>query len=108
MISIPAILKTREDYDRAEQCAVSGVYKPSDVIRHFVGLQQNRFSYVFDRILAEGEAPDGAHPEFRIIEDDETGVRTQLKQEEMANATIFQLGYTVSAVKKIITKLEKL
>lgn len=108
MISIPTVLNTRADYDRALDKARKGEQQTADVLQHFVGLCENRFTYVFDKSLTEQQEPDGETPDYIVLTDSETEQRTQLKRVEMINAAIFTLGYTVAAVKKIIKELEAL
>lgn len=108
MISIPTVLNTRADYDRALGKARKGEQPAAEVLPHFIGLRDNRYTYVFDKLLAENEQPDGGRPEYIVLDDSETEQRTQLKRTEMTNAAIFTLGYTVAAVKKIIKELEAL
>lgn len=108
MISIPNNLSTRADYDRALAKARKSEQPAADVLQHFVGLCENRFTYVFDKNLADAQEPDGEAPDYIVLTDSDTEQRTQLKRTEMTNAAIFTLGYTVAAVKKIIKELEAL
>lgn len=107
MISIPGTLNTRADYERALAKALLGEQPASEVLPHFVGLCENRFSYQFDKDLAKDEQADGDAPEYIVLAD-EDGSRKQLKRKEMKNAPIFALGYTVKQVNSIIKDLEAL
>ncbi len=106
-------LRTRADYDLLQGLATQGEIRPQGVAtlkRHLEGLLVGRFTYVYDRDLANGEAPDGDMPDFRVldVEDDDTGEtrRVQMKRTESPQAEIFRLGYTVQGVEQSITDLE--
>jgi len=106
-------LRTRADYDLMQSLAVQGEIRPQGVAtlkQHWQGLLSGRFTYVYDRDLADGEAPDGDMPDFRVleVEDDDTGEtrRVQMKRTESPQAEIFRLGYTVQDVEQAITDLE--
>lgn len=106
-------LRTRADYDLLQGLATEGEIRPQGVAtlkRHWEGLLAGRFTYVYDRDLAEGEAPDGDMPEYRVlnVEDEETGTtrRVQMQRIESPQAEIFRLGFTVAEVEQAITDLE--
>lgn len=108
MISIPSILNTRADYDRALSKAKKGEQPAAHVLPHFIGLRDNRYHYVFDKHLANDEQPTGQSPDFIVLHDSESEQITQLKREEMKDALIYKLGYTVKEVTQIINELEAL
>lgn len=106
-------LRTRADYDLLHGLATQGEIRPQGVAtlkRHFEGLLAGRFTYVHDRVLADGESPDGDMPDYRVltVEDEETGEtrRVQMKRIESPQAEIFRLGFTVQEVEQAITDLE--
>jgi ABC-type phosphate transport system auxiliary subunit len=106
-------LRTRADYDLLLGLATQGEIRPQGVAtlkRHLEGLLVGRFTYVYDRELAEGESSDGELPDYRVlsVEDEETGEtrRVQMKHIESPQAEIFRLGFTVPEVEQAITDLE--
>jgi hypothetical protein len=106
MHGIPRILQTRADFDLALAMARSGEAHPPIVAAHFAGLIEASRTYVFDKVLAEGEAPDGSMPAYCVLEGSEAlPTRAQLKQVTDPVARLFALGYTVAEVETIITEL---
>lgn len=106
-------LRTRADYDLLQGLATQGEIRPQGVAtlkRHFEGLLSGRFTYVYDRDLAEDETPDGDLPEYRVltVDDEENGTtrRVQMQRIESPQAEIFRLGFTVPEVEQAITDLE--
>lgn len=107
MHGIPRILQTREDFDMALAAARSGEADKTIVAGHFKGLIEAAHYYAFDRYLADGEAPDGAPPEYWVI--DPTEDQPQRRQEKRAldpEARLFKLGYSLAEVEAIINELE--
>ena len=106
MISIPVVLQTQADYMRAlDKARNQEKYRPA-VIGHLRGLLAGRWAYVYDRELSEGEEPDGASAEYKVVQDEESGDRAQLRRQEQPQAAIFQLGFTVAEVEAYISELE--
>lgn len=115
-------LRTRADYDLLQGLAIQGEIRPQGVAtlkRHWEGLLAGRWTYVHDRELTEGEAPDGPEPEYRVLElrdesadiegetENEAAVRrVQIKRIESPTAEIFRLGFTVHDVEQAISDLE--
>ena len=106
-------LRTRADYDLLQGLATQGEIRPQGVAtlkRHLEGLLAGRFTYVYDRDLADGESPDGDMPDYRVlnVEDEEAGTtrRVQMQRIESPQANIFRLGFTVAEVEQAITDLE--
>ncbi|SFT73641.1 hypothetical protein [Halomonas saccharevitans] len=106
-------LRTRADYDLLQGLALQGEVRPQGVTRlkqHWQGLLSGRFVYMRDRVLADGESPDGPMPDYRVleIEDEDAGTveRVQFQRTESPDAEIFRLGYSVAEVEQAITDLE--
>jgi len=106
-------LRTRADYDLLQGLATQGEIRPQGVAtlkRHLEGLLAGRFTYVYDRDLADGESPDGDMPDYRVlnVEDEEAGTtrRVQMQRIESPQAKIFRLGFTVAEVEQAITDLD--
>jgi len=106
-------LRTRADYDLLQGLATQGEIRPQGVAtlkRHLEGLLAGRFTYVYDRDLADGESPDGDMPDYRVlnVEDEEAGTtrRVQMQRIESPQAEIFRLGFTVAEVEQAMTDLE--
>jgi len=74
-------------------------------IRTLRGLLATRQRYEFDRILADGEDPDGPEPEHRVVTD-EDGERRQNKLVDDPNGRIYRLGLTDVEVEHWIKTLE--
>jgi hypothetical protein len=107
MQGIPKILQTRADFDMALDLARRGEAGRAAVARHFRGLIEAAHHYVFDRVLADGEAPDGEPPEYWVIEASESlPERRQERRVVDTNARLFQLGYTLAEVEAIVNELE--
>lgn len=107
-------LRTRGDYDLLQGKALNGELRPADVQRlseYWQGLLGNRWHYEYDRELGATEQPDGAEPDYIVIErEDEaagTTQRVQLKRVEDLTA-LDRLGFTVSDVQQKISELEAL
>lgn len=107
MQGIPKILQTRADFDLALDMARRGEASRAAVAQHFRGLVEAARHYVFDRVLADGEAPDGAPPEYWVIEPTEDNPqRRQEKRTLDPEARLFKLGYSLAEVEAIINELE--
>ena len=72
----------------------AGEVYPVTVAAHYRGLLEQRYQYVFDRKLADGEATDGDMPAYCVTADPETGVRSQLRREDDPGAFALRLGFT--------------
>jgi hypothetical protein len=106
MHGIPKILQTRADFDAALSLARSGDASPAQVAIHFEGLIESAYKYAFDKVLADGDAPDGDKPEYIVVEPSEKRpTRRQLKRVIDGDARIYQLGYNVAEVETIINEL---
>lgn len=106
MHGIPKILQTRADFDESLALARSGQAHADTVARHFAGLVESAHHYAFEKLLSEGQEPDGAMPEYCVLEPTEQNpARTQLKLSIDPQARLFALGYTVAEVESIITEL---
>lgn len=69
------------------------------------GLIEQSKGYVFDRNLAEAEAPTGPAPGCIVLVQ-EDGTRRQEVLTDDPAAMIYRLGYTVAEVEAMITKIE--
>lgn len=107
MQGIPKILQTRADFDLALDLTRRGEAGRDVVAQRFRGLIEAARHYAFDRVLADGEAPDGEPPEYWVIEAGEAQPeRRQEKRVVDTNARLFQLGYTLAEVEAIVNELE--
>lgn len=111
MHGLPAILKTRDDFEHALGEAKQGRLSPSAVRAHFQGLLDTQQHYVFDRVLAAAEPADGAGPAFVVHEEqntDGTTTRRQFRLMPDPNSRLHKVGYTASEVQQKLTELEGL
>lgn len=106
-------LKTRADFEMLQQAALSDGLRPHEVEslrQHWQALLNGRFVYEFDRVLAEGEAPDGAEPDYRVMEDEDedsgTVTRMQHKLVESQHSRLRGLGFEVSEAEAALAELE--
>lgn len=106
-------LKTRADFEMLHQAALNDDLRPhevSELRRHWQALLDGRFVYEFDRVLTDGEDPDGAEPDYRVMEDEdeETGevTRTQHKLTESLCSRLCRLGFEASEVEAALAELE--
>lgn len=108
MYGYPKVINTRQDVEylvgylgtdwateENKQRGLAYLYALRDKTQH----------YVFDRVLADGEEPDGPEPEYRVTEDEE-GARHQHRLEEDPNALIHRLGFTEAEVQQLIQTVE--
>jgi len=105
-------LMTRNDFELLQQRARDGELRPQQVEelkQRWQALLNGRYVYQFDRILEDGENPDGSEPDYRVIEeeDESTGeiVRRQYKRIESSTSRLVKLGYTVSDVEDALAEL---
>ncbi|WP_022729782.1 hypothetical protein [Fodinicurvata sediminis] len=113
MIGVPRVLRTRQDYENVRAGVLEGRYGAQERARALAHWQAllSRHRYVFDRELAEGEAPDGPEPDYTVLvlRDEETDAVTARQQRvriEDPKARIFKLGYSVPEVEAAISDME--
>ncbi len=106
MINTPKTLQTRQDFDRSIQTATEDVRQKPAVIANLKGLIEGAYQYDFSRVLLAAEMPDGAMPDYFVVEASEDTERHQLIRAENPTAKIFYLGYTIAQVETIINQLE--
>lgn len=106
-------LKTRQDFEMMQARAAEGSLRPrqvSELRRHWQSLLDGRFAYQYDRVLAEGEEPDGQEPEYRVVEeaedDGETVSRVQFRRAEVVSSRLARMGFSQAEVEQAITELE--
>ncbi|WP_445157667.1 hypothetical protein [Halomonas sp. E14] len=106
-------LKTRADFMLLQEAALAGELRPyevADLRRHWQALLDGRVAYEVDRVLAEGEAPDGEEPEYRVMtdEDEASGeaIRTQYRLVETGCSRLVRLGFEVEEVEAALAQLE--
>ena len=108
MHGIPKVLQTRTDFTEVEAMVAAGETYPKALAAHYRGLLEQRYQYVFDRKLADGEAPDGDMPAYCVTADPETGVRSQLRREDDPDAFALRLGFTWAEIDARIAALEEM
>lgn len=107
MYGIPRVLQTRADFDLAVSLARSGEADRHAAAQHLRGLIEATRHYVYDRDLAPAEPPDGAPPEFCVVDATEQDpVRRQLVRVVDPSARLFALGFTQQEAEALITELE--
>lgn len=108
MYGYPKIIKTRHDVEYLVGYLGSKWATQANIERGLAflrGLRDNTTRYVFDRVLAESEQPDGDEPDYRVLENDD-GEREQFKLEEDPGARIHKLGFTQAEVQQLIDTIE--
>lgn len=70
----------------------------------FQGLIENSRSYVFDRMLAEGEPADGPAPEYIVLTQEDGSRRQERLAADRRRGR--RLGYTVAEVEAMIATIE--
>lgn len=109
MYGVPKVLATRADFERVHHMALSGECAPEQALAQWRGLLDGRLAYEHDRVLADGEAPDGAEPEYRVLEEereDGSVERVQYRLVDQPHARIYRLGFSIAEVEARITDLE--
>lgn len=106
MINLPKILQTPADFELAESLATSGEISHAELARHYEGLLEGRYHYVFDHDLLAGAAPDGPMPDYCVTENQETGARQQLKRVDNLSARALDLGFTWLQIEQRISALQ--
>ncbi len=108
MYGYPKTINTRQDVEYLVGYLGSDWATEANKARglaYLRSLRDNTKHYVFDRILADDESPDGQEPDYRITQD-EDGARHQHRLEENPNAPIHRLGFTESEVDQLIQTVE--
>ena len=108
MYGYPKIINTRHDIEYLVSYLGSKWATAENKARGLAYLQALRDKtqhYVVDRVLAEGEDPDGPEPGYRVTED-ENGVRTQYLLADDPNAPIHRLGFADAEVEQLIQTIE--
>ena len=108
MYGIPAILKTRTDYENIHSLALAGKTSKTAVMSRWQGLIDNQHVYVFDRVLAANESPDGTEPAYKVVINnlaDDVSERHQFKQVIDPAALINKMGYTTAEAQSKIAEL---
>lgn len=111
MRGFPAHLNTKQDYLSVHQLVLAGELPREELIAHYDALLNTRHEYVFNRLLAHGEEPDGPEPIYRVMEEenaDGSTVRAQYKLVENPDARLFRLGFSVEEVGSLIEEVENL
>jgi hypothetical protein len=108
MYGVPKTVKTANDLERIHGMALEGRLPKERVAKHWQGLLNGKDHYVFDRKLSDSEDPDGSPPDYIVLDvkqEDGTTERHQYQLQEDPNASIFELGYTVSKVNAKLNEL---
>jgi len=112
MYGYPKVINTRKDVELLVGYLGTSWATPELVARglaYLKGLRDKTKHYVFDRVLADGEDPDGGEPDYRVLEeeaDDGSTVRRQYTLEDNPRAPIHRLGFTVDEVQALIDQIE--
>lgn len=107
MYGYPKVIRTRADADYLMGYLGTGWATPENVARglgFLRGLKGDQV-YVFDRALADAEAPDGAEPDYIVLVQ-EDGERWQMRREADPNALIHRLGVGEAEVDQMIATVE--
>ena len=108
MRGLPTTIRTRGDAENMMALLDTEMATPERIrwgIQTLNGLLDTRQHYEFDRVLADGEDPDGPEPDYRVVTD-EDGERRQNKLTDDPNGRIYRLGLTDAEVNAWISKLE--
>jgi len=108
MRGLPTTVRTRADIEHLMAFRDTPPATPERIdwgIRTLRGLLTTRERYFFDRVLADGEEPDGPEPEYRVVTDDD-GNRRQNKLQSDPNGRIYRMGLTDTEVEDWIATLE--
>ena len=99
MRGYPKTLQTREDYEY-----VLANFTKDQYLQDFKDLLISRFDYIYQHNMADDEVVSDDIPHKILSQTDEKGnyVRQLYYRVEVPTAKIFQLGYTVEEVEKII------
>ena len=107
MIGIPRVLQTKADFDDMEAMVKLGEVRAADLAKHYKGLLECRYTYVFDKILnSDGDSDaDGDMPDYCHAVDPESEQITQLKRVEDPSARAITLGFTWDYIESRIKSL---
>jgi len=108
MHGFPKVINTRQDIDHLLQFLDSKWATRENIDRamsYLQGLKDGTQSYQFDRVLEEGEAPDGDYPDYLVLTD-EDGTRRQLALAHDPNAALYRLELSETEVDQILNALE--
>ena len=108
MHGFPKVINTRQDIDHLLQILDSKWATRENIDRamsYLQGLKDGTQSYQFDRVLNDGEEPDGNYPDYLVLTD-EDGLRRQHAFAHDQNATLYRLGLTETEVDQILNTLE--
>jgi len=108
-------LMTRDDFELLQQMARDSELRPQHIEglrKQWQGLLNGRKKYVFDRVLADGEAADGSEPDYLVLErEDEASGETSRVQHRLVDddaCRMAKLGYTAAEVTAMIDELDGL
>lgn len=107
MYGYPKLIRTRADLDYLMGYLGTKWATPENIERGLTflrGLKDDQV-YVFDRVLAEAEAPDGPEPDYLLLVQ-EDGARHQMRRETDPQALIHRLGFTEADVDQMIMTVE--
>lgn len=107
MYGYPKVIRRRADVEFLMGYLGTGWASAENVERGLSflrGLKDDQV-YVFDRVLAEAESPDGPEPDYIVLVQ-EDGVRHQMRRETDPSALIHRLGFTEADVDQMITTVE--
>lgn len=108
MRGLPTTVRTRGDIEQLMALLNTEAVTPERIAWGIVTLNAllaTRQCYVFDRILADDEDPDGSEPEYRVVTD-EDGSRRQNKLKANPAGRIYRMGLSDAEVEDWITQLE--
>lgn len=108
MRGFPINLNTKADYDFVHAEVLAGRLPALRLIEAYQALLNTQKHYVFDRILADNETPDGPEPDYHVMEEEKEDAtrRVQYKLVDNSNARIHQLGFTVEDIQARIQEVE--
>lgn len=107
MYGYPKTIRTRADvnflmgYLGSKWATAENVQRGLSFLR---GLKDDK-SYVFDRVLAEAEEPEGPEPDYLVLVQ-EDGARHQMRLDPDPSALIHRLGLTQADVDQMIATVE--
>lgn len=113
MRGLPKIIRTRNDIEVLMAYLGTPAATPDRVawgLRQLRGLLASRQRYEFDRVLTEGEDPDGPEPEYRVLpgQGEAQDERHQFQLADDPTGRIYRLGLTDAEVRDWIEQLEAL
>lgn len=107
MYGYPKVIRRKADVEFLMQYLGSSWATAENVERGLSflrGLKDDQV-YVFDRVLAEAESPDGPEPDYLVLVQ-EDGARHQMRRETDPQALIHRLGFTEADVDQMIMTVE--